>query len=354
MQLIYGKAGTGKSTYIFNEIKETIKNCEKIYIITPEQFSFNAEKKLLETLEEKSTLKAEVLTFKRMAHRVMEEVGGITETHLSLCGRFMLLHSIISKNLKNLTYLNNQEGNIDLISTTITELKKHEISVEDIKNAIEKTTNESMKIKLTDIYFSYKAYEENIKNKYIDEDDILGILNEKITESTLFKNLIIYIDEFVGFTKQEYNIIEKLFSIAKDVKITVCTDELEITKSQEQDIFYESKKTAENLINAAKKAKTIVEKPIELMETYRFKNETLKHLEGRLSNSIKIKEKSESRTVGGINHSDARLSLDPRSPSTSQEESLIPPTVRLSDFSTLLNFRSPKHIHRSRKYSKTN
>ena len=279
LTLIHGRVGTGKSTYIYNEIIKTIKNCEKIYIITPEQFSFNAEIKLLEILEERSTLKAEVLTFKRMAYRVINEVGGATETTLSICGRFMLLYNIISKNLKNLTYLNNQDGNIDLISTTITELKKHKINIEDIKQAVDKTTDENMKIKLTDIYISYKAYEESIQNKYIDEDDILTILNEKITKSTLFKNSVIYIDEFVGFTKQEYNIIENLLHLTKDVKIAICTDELEITKSPELDIFYENKKTVQRLTDIAKKIKIVINKPIKLEKTYRFKNESLKHLE---------------------------------------------------------------------------
>lgn len=46
LKIIYGKSGTGKSTYIFNEIAEKIKKGNrKIYIITPEQFSFTAEKK---------------------------------------------------------------------------------------------------------------------------------------------------------------------------------------------------------------------------------------------------------------------------------------------------------------------
>ena len=36
LKIIYGKSGTGKSTYIFNEIAEKIKKGNrKIYIITP-------------------------------------------------------------------------------------------------------------------------------------------------------------------------------------------------------------------------------------------------------------------------------------------------------------------------------
>ena len=44
LQIIYGRSGTGKSEYIFKQIAKKIeKNTKrKIYIVTPEQFSFTA------------------------------------------------------------------------------------------------------------------------------------------------------------------------------------------------------------------------------------------------------------------------------------------------------------------------
>ena len=75
MNIIYGRSGTGKSEYIYNKIKADLSRGinEKIYIITPEQFSFTAEKKLLETLDEGATTNVEVLSFERMAYRVIKE-----------------------------------------------------------------------------------------------------------------------------------------------------------------------------------------------------------------------------------------------------------------------------------------
>ena len=62
LKIVYGKSGTGKSSYIFNEIAKKIQNNnKKIYVITPEQFSFTAEKKLLDSIESVSVLTAEVL-----------------------------------------------------------------------------------------------------------------------------------------------------------------------------------------------------------------------------------------------------------------------------------------------------
>lgn len=74
LRLIYGRAGSGKSQYCFNQIKNEINKTNKIYVITPEQFSFTAEQKLLQTLETKSVINAEVITFNRMADRIFTQI----------------------------------------------------------------------------------------------------------------------------------------------------------------------------------------------------------------------------------------------------------------------------------------
>lgn len=70
LRLIYGRAGTGKSQLCFNEISDRLAKENKIYIITPEQFSFTSEQKLLNSIKQNAVINAEVITFNRMAYRV--------------------------------------------------------------------------------------------------------------------------------------------------------------------------------------------------------------------------------------------------------------------------------------------
>lgn len=74
LRLICGRSGTGKSEFCLNETIQKLNNKNKIYIITPEQFSYSAEKKLIDKQETGAIVNAEVLTFKRMAYRVENEV----------------------------------------------------------------------------------------------------------------------------------------------------------------------------------------------------------------------------------------------------------------------------------------
>lgn len=283
MKLIYGKAGTGKSSFIFNEIKKQLKEnlAQKIYIIVPEQFSYATEKRLLETLEENASINAEVISFKRLAHRIALEVGGNNDTILSKIGRTMLIEYILEQNKKNLNFLG-KTSDVDLVLRTITELKKHNINIDMIQKQINNTDDEYLKLKLKDINQIYSEYQKNILNNYIDEDDVLTILGKNIMHSKMFNNSIIYIDEFSGFTEQEYIIIEEILKKAKKVNITICTDEINVIKKPENDIFYSNKKVIEKLIQHCENANKKIEEPIELGTALRFKNNELKFLEKNL------------------------------------------------------------------------
>ena len=285
MKLIYGKAGTGKSSFIFKEIKKQLKEnlTQKIYIIVPEQFSYATEKRLLETLEENASINAEVISFKRLAHRIALEVGGNNETILSKTGRTMLMEYILEQNKKKLNFLG-KSSDVDLALRTITELKKHNVNESMLQEQINNIDNEYLKLKLKDINEIYSEYQKTILNNYIDEDDILTILGKNIKHSKMFDNSIVYIDEFSGFTEQEYVIIEEILKKAKTVNITICTDELEANKNPENDIFYSNKQSAQKLIKCANNCRdeqcsSMLETPIQLKECFRFKNDELKFLE---------------------------------------------------------------------------
>ena len=103
LKIVYGKSGTGKSEYIFNEIAKKVHNGadKKIYIITPEQFSFTAEKKLLESVGKvNSVISAEVVTFNRMAYRAINDVMRANSKTLSLSGKSMIIYDILLENKK--------------------------------------------------------------------------------------------------------------------------------------------------------------------------------------------------------------------------------------------------------------
>ena len=278
LRIIYGKPGSGKSQFCFSEIAKLIDKKESIFIITPEQFSFTAERKLMEAVNKDAVINAEVITLTRMAYRVLNDIGGEIKQSLSKCGKAMLVYSILNKHKKELEFLGKSDENIDLVIRTITEFKKHGITINNLKDEVKKTQNAYLKTKLSDMILLYENFENKIVDNYIDDTDLLTMLAKHLDEVEFIKNSIIYIDEFAGFTHQEYEIIKGLIKHAKQVNITICVDNLNPAINPDTDIYYSNKITLYKLIDLVNENNFKLEEPVFLKDQYRFKTKELKHL----------------------------------------------------------------------------
>ena len=98
MKIIYGRSGCGKTYFAMNEIKENIKGAYEgpLLYIVPEQFSLTAEVDLSKIIGRGGIIKAEVVTFKRLCHRIYNEHGFKKDT-LDTAAKTMLLYYIMSK-----------------------------------------------------------------------------------------------------------------------------------------------------------------------------------------------------------------------------------------------------------------
>lgn len=191
----------------------------------------------------------------------------------------MLIYDILSDKKEDLCFIGKSSENVELISSQITEFKKHGITVDDLKETIEKTNDTYLKKKLTDMLIVYEKYDSKIKEIYIDENDSLSILLEELEGISDFKNCDIYIDEFIGFTKQEYEIIRLLLRNSNDIFITMCVDEARECNIPDTDVFYAGKKTLQRVYEIAKQENITILEPVFMEKNYRFKNTELYHLE---------------------------------------------------------------------------
>ncbi len=279
LRFIYGRAGSGKSHFCIEDIKAKVwKKAENplVYLI-PEQFSFQAEKNVLNTIGEESNLNVKVLSFKRMAYRIMNEVGGITHKHMDSAGKCMLISHVLDEVLEYLTVFKRaatQKGFINTISDSISEFKRYSITPELLESTAAHMENDvNLRSKLSDLSKIYGNFEELLHKNYIDADDDLVILDEKLDESKMFNNAEIWIDEFSSFTPQQYKIIEKLMRKAKRVNISLTSDYVE-GRNYGTDIFQFTRNTENRIIDIARDNNVMLDKPVVLNKRpfYRFKD----------------------------------------------------------------------------------
>ena len=110
-RLIYGKSGTGKSCYIYEDIKNRMKD-NKIFVIVPEQSNLMTEQNLFKYTQKNTLMNTEVLTLSRMSSRIEDELGGKLDTKLSKIGKSMLIYNLEKIQLKISIILNYSWANL--------------------------------------------------------------------------------------------------------------------------------------------------------------------------------------------------------------------------------------------------
>ena len=287
IRFIFGRAGSGKSYYCLNQIKKKLTNDKnnKLIMLVPDQYTFQTEKKLLEYVGEKSLLRAEVLSFKRMATRVFDKCGGRAINVIEDSGKNMLIYKLLKDKGEELKYFNRiskQQGFVGIVSKSITELKKYNISEEILKEKELEIENKDLKEKVSDLASIYETFNESLHKGYIDSEDILSILAKKLKECDLYNDAEIWVDEFTTFTPQQLEVLKVLAKQCKNVNITLCSDgEIQFTEG-ETDIFDVIKNTENRILKMMQENNISYKEPVNLNKKniYRFReSKELGHIE---------------------------------------------------------------------------
>ena len=289
IRFIFGRAGSGKSKFCLEQIRKNIEKYDsdnKLILIVPEQYTFDTERKFLDIVTEKGFLRGEVLSFKRMAKRVFEECGGRTEVTLSESGRNMLIYKLLKDKGEELEYFNRmtkEHGFSSVVSKIITEFKKYNISTEILNLKEEEIMDEELKKKINDLKNIYAEFNNILSKRFIDSDDELTILSEKLKECNIYDDAEIWIDEFTTFTPQQLQVIKVLAKKAKRINITLCSDTLANgVEVDYTDIFDAIKNTENSILGIMKDGNIEYLSPIDLNKNtnYKFMNsEDISHLE---------------------------------------------------------------------------
>ena len=77
LQFVLGSSGSGKTEYIYRQIVEQAGKHPKqnFLVIVPEQFTMSTQQKLVELAPNHAIMNIDVLSFKRLAYRVFDDMG---------------------------------------------------------------------------------------------------------------------------------------------------------------------------------------------------------------------------------------------------------------------------------------
>ncbi len=286
LQLVLGRAGYGKTEYVFSSIKKLVDTGEDdILLITPEQFSFIAERRLLEDLGESKVNCAQNSSFSRLTSEIHNIYGNSSLPVLSKGAKAVMMKKAIETVSDGLSLFNNCNNNSFITSAikVYDEMKSCRVSTDDIIKASNNTDKEILSRKLKDIALIIDAYDALIKDKYLDSANELTELYHQLLKVDYFKDRYVFIDGFSGFVAQEYKIIEVILKQAKAVYITFCTDSY--INQDKYNLFSYINSNIAILNDVAKKINVEVKEPIILDVPKRFKSENIKAIESNVFSS---------------------------------------------------------------------
>lgn len=289
LQFIFGSSISRKSEVIFREaLQEAEQNTEQLWqIVVPEQSTLVVQKQVLELTRNLGLMQVDVVSFNRLAYRVMEDVSQHTKGILDDTGKSMLLRKIAGEVADSLELFGgnlSRRGFIGQLKSMLSEFLQYGIESKQLEGVIEQLEDQPLlQHKIRDLGKIYQTFRNRMKGDVITAEELLPQLCQWVPDSEYVKHSVFILDGFTGFTPVQYQLLELLMVHGKDVKVILNMDTREnpykITGMQE--LFYMSKQVVSKLSALADKLQVKI-KPAVMIEECRPVAASLAELEHRL------------------------------------------------------------------------
>lgn len=279
LQLIYGGAGCGKTTYARELVRDITTSGGQAIMIVPEQFSFESERAMLSMLGARNAQKVGIYSFTRLAEKVSRMGNSASGRRLDDCGRVVAMGLTLSTISSQLDYYSGKQTTTSFIEhllDAVKEFKLCSITPEMLSRAALRTDG-ILRQKLSELSLILGAYEAIVAQTALDPMDDLTRLWEQLGEHHFFNGATVIIDSFRSFTGQELNVISRILGQAEKCVITICAENTD--NSTKDGLFATSLKTANSLKALAAEHGIKVLPSVVLSERRRFVSPALAAIE---------------------------------------------------------------------------
>ena len=225
LNIVYGKASSGKSKYV-NEILASLarEGCKDLLLVVPEQFSFSAERTMLELLGPIDCNRVEVvMSFSHIADTVRKEYVSEKLREIGNAQKILLMSMAINQVSDKLEFFSRRvksKGFVNEMISLCDEFKQNSLTPENAMSFADSIESGTLKKKLSEVSIVLQAYDALMQNRFSDPFDILTRLYDVLGEYSFFAEKTIVIDGFYSFSRQELKIIERMVAQAKEVYVT--------------------------------------------------------------------------------------------------------------------------------------
>ncbi len=290
VEFLTAPSGFGKTTYIYNKIRDDLKHGRRVMLIVPDQEAVSAEAMCADVTEGIPSTELYVCSFSRLCNDVFRKYGGIVYNYADkTTGRLLVFLALrsVSEYLKEYESVSFSDSSvISGIHSTISEFKRCGITPDMLYRVCEELpkSNKKLKNKLSDVAVIYDAYNSNLGSAICDPADDMSKLCGILEENDYFSDFdSVYIDSFHYFSNLQYKVLYHIFKHSPYTCMSVCIpsedkDGITFTVSEMYNVF-------EELVGVVKKAGAEYS-VYTLGQSVRFKNSETEYLERALRNEL--------------------------------------------------------------------
>ena len=262
LRFYFGPSGSGKSHRIYEEIMQRAvqEPGRNFLIIVPDQFTMQTQKDLVMRSDRGGILNIDVLSFGRLSHRILEEVGTKEMPVLDDTGKSLVLQKIaadLKEQLPAMGSLLHKQGYIHEVKSAISEFMQYGISTQDMDKLIASAEKRgALAMKLRDLKTLYRGFQDYIRDHFITTEETLDVLRRSLVKSKILPDSVVVFDGFTGFTPIQNRLIQELMRVCEEtiVAVTIGEEEDPYQMDGEQKLFHLSKKTVADLVKLAAEA----------------------------------------------------------------------------------------------------
>lgn len=237
IKFIVGPHGSGKTTYIYDEIIKYIKDekgninlNKKAFIVVPEQDTKEKQKSFMEykSNTEKGMINCDVVSFDRICHMVFQKLM-IDENELNIIQddtKALLCQIAVERKANELPFYKKKIRKIgfsEKIASSISEFSTYKIDNEKIDRILkDENVNQNIKNELKELSIINEEFNNLLKSTKLNiVEDKLKIIKDNIDNVNIFDNAIVFFDGFTGFSPTQKDIFDKISKKANRVYISI-------------------------------------------------------------------------------------------------------------------------------------
>ena len=272
MQLLIGRANTGKTQRIFEMIRERGKERKQILLV-PEHISHQTEVELVRLCGASVSRYAEVLSPRLLANRVLALTGALADGTLDAGGKLLMMQLALQETASVLKVYARPSRKASFLAELVTlcdELQACNVrpdALGDVSEALDGMSGE----KLRDLSLIYAAYLARLHDGDCDRRDLMTKLLENLEKSGYVDGKDIYLDGFSYFTAQEEELISLLLRHGESITVTLLGQQ-----NSDLEIFRQSLRTRDRLIRLC--SLNSKDCKVEYIDS-KIPNDALQHLE---------------------------------------------------------------------------